>query len=188
MTVLIAETSYIIRKGFIQLLREFPEVEQILEAASDEDFQVAVNEHSPHIIIANTSFNIKPLFIDLEEEMAPTVLYLFNSQLPPHSPASHLSIHEEKASLKEKIEVAIDSCRKNVQPDPEEELSPREKLVLKQVAVGLTNKEIADKLFISAHTVISHRKNITRKLGIKTVSGLTVYAILNKLISMEDIS
>jgi DNA-binding NarL/FixJ family response regulator len=188
MTVLIAETSYIIRKGFTQLLREFTEVEQIIEAASDEDFQIAVNEHSPHIVIANTSFNINPLFADLEEGMAPVVLYLFNSPLPPHSPTSHLSIHEEKASLKEKIETAIEGCRKNVIPESEEELSPREKLVLKQVAIGLTNKEIADKLFISTHTVISHRKNITRKLGIKTVSGLTVYAILNKLISLEDIS
>jgi DNA-binding CsgD family transcriptional regulator len=44
------------------------------------------------------------------------------------------------------------------------------------------NKEIADKLGISLHTVISHRKNLTEKLGIKTVSGLTVYAMMHKLI------
>jgi len=68
-----------------------------------------------------------------------------------------------------------------------EEISQREKDVLKLVALGMTNKEIAEKLFISSHTVISHRKNITAKLGIKTIAGLTVYALINKLISAEDI-
>ena len=55
------------------------------------------------------------------------------------------------------------------------------------VALGNSNKEIAEKLFISIHTVISHRKNITEKLGIKSISGLTVYAILNKLIDTNSI-
>ncbi|MDD4085903.1 MAG: helix-turn-helix transcriptional regulator, partial [Bacteroidales bacterium] len=63
----------------------------------------------------------------------------------------------------------------------------REISILKLVALGNTNNEIADKLFISAHTVMTHRKNITRKLGIKTVSGLTVYAILNQLIKLEEV-
>ena len=67
------------------------------------------------------------------------------------------------------------------------ELSVREKDVLTQVAMGLSNKEIADKLFISIHTVITHRKHITDKLGIKSISGLTVYAILNKLINTDNI-
>lgn len=66
-------------------------------------------------------------------------------------------------------------------------LSDREKEVLTMVAYGRTNQEIADKLFISRHTVISHRKNITAKLGIKTVSGLTVYAVLNKMIPRDQI-
>ncbi|MFW6248488.1 MAG: response regulator transcription factor [Bacteroidota bacterium] len=66
-------------------------------------------------------------------------------------------------------------------------LSEREKEVLTMVAYGRTNQEIADKLFISKHTVISHRKNITAKLGIKTVSGLTVYAVLNKMIPRDQI-
>ncbi len=71
---------------------------------------------------------------------------------------------------------------------PPEDLSKREKEVLKLVALGMTNKEIAEKLFISLHTVITHRKNITSKLGIKTIAGLTVYAVLNQLITTEDIS
>lgn len=67
------------------------------------------------------------------------------------------------------------------------ELSPREKEILACLACGHTNKEIAERNNISVHTVISHRKNISRKTGIKTVSGLTVYALLNNLISRTEI-
>ena len=67
------------------------------------------------------------------------------------------------------------------------ELSDREKEILVGVAKGLLNKEIADEYNISINTVITHRKNITRKTGIKTVSGLTVYAILNNLIDINSI-
>ena len=62
-----------------------------------------------------------------------------------------------------------------------DKLSAREKEILSAVAQGLLNKEIAAKLNISIHTVISHRKNIARKTGIKTIAGLTAYAILNNL-------
>jgi DNA-binding NarL/FixJ family response regulator len=76
-----------------------------------------------------------------------------------------------------------------VKPGEQEgqELSTREKEVLKLVALGHSNKLIAEELFISTHTVISHRKNITEKLGIKSISGLTIYAILNKLIDSENL-
>ena len=68
-----------------------------------------------------------------------------------------------------------------------EELSEREKEILVSVAKGMLNKEIADQYHISIHTVISHRKNITRKTGIKTVAGLTVYALLNGLIDINTV-
>ena len=67
------------------------------------------------------------------------------------------------------------------------ELSKREIDVLVAVAKGMMNKEIADQMNISIHTVISHRKNITRKTGIKSVSGLTVYALLNNLIDENEV-
>ena len=67
------------------------------------------------------------------------------------------------------------------------ELSKRETDVLVAIAKGMMNKEIADQMNISIHTVISHRKNITRKTGIKSVSGLTVYALLKDLIHEEDL-
>jgi DNA-binding CsgD family transcriptional regulator len=59
------------------------------------------------------------------------------------------------------------------------DLSTREIQVLVLIGKGLLNKEIADKLNISLTTVITHRKNITEKLGIKSVSGLTMYAVMN---------
>lgn len=68
-----------------------------------------------------------------------------------------------------------------------EELSGREKDVLVQVVRGLSNKEIADVLYISTHTVLSHRKNIARKLNIHSTAGLTIYAIVNKLVDINSI-
>jgi DNA-binding CsgD family transcriptional regulator len=73
-----------------------------------------------------------------------------------------------------------------VRPD-ESELSDREKEILVCVAKGMLNKQIADRFSLSIYTVITHRKNITRKTGIKTVAGLTVYAILNGLIDIGSI-
>ena len=118
------------------------------------------------------------------------LLYVSNSNLPLDAPTNQLSLKDSKATLTDKIshhiKIAMSIARQH--EENEEDLSQREKNILQLVALGMTNKEIANKLFISTHTVISHRKNITRKLGIKTVAGLTVYAILNNLIQMEDIS
>ena len=72
-------------------------------------------------------------------------------------------------------------------PREDDSLSVREKEILVCVARGLLNKEIADVCNLSIHTVITHRKNITRKTGIKTVAGLTVYALLNNLIDMNAV-
>jgi len=54
------------------------------------------------------------------------------------------------------------------------------------VIAGNANKEIADKLNISTHTVISHRKNISQKTGIKSVSGLTIYAVVKNIITIDS--
>ncbi len=72
--------------------------------------------------------------------------------------------------------------------DENEIISEREKEVLIELVNGLSNKEIADKLNISIHTVISHRKNITEKTSIKSLAGLTIYAITNNIVSIDDVS
>lgn len=66
------------------------------------------------------------------------------------------------------------------------QLSERETDVLRLLLEGLSNKEVADKLFLSTHTVISHRKNITAKTGIKSLAGLTIYAITNGIIRLDN--
>jgi DNA-binding CsgD family transcriptional regulator len=69
----------------------------------------------------------------------------------------------------------------------ERELSVREIEVLTLIVRGLINKEIADRLNISITTVISHRKNIMEKLGIRSVSGLTIYAVMNGYVDVDSI-
>ena len=73
------------------------------------------------------------------------------------------------------------------QAQENEPLSERECDVLVKIANGLSNKEIADALCISVHTVITHRKNITRKLNIHSTAGLTIYAIVNKLVNLTNL-
>lgn len=67
-------------------------------------------------------------------------------------------------------------------------LSDREVEVVRLVALGKTNKEISEQLFISTHTVITHRKNITNKLGIKTIAGLAVFAVLNGIVDPGEVN
>lgn len=92
----------------------------------------------------------------------------------------------------EKLRTELAKFLKEEKPlsTPEEEtkeLSAREIEVLVLISKGYINKEIADKLNISLTTVITHRKNITEKLGIKSVSGLTMYAVMNGYIEADRI-
>lgn len=84
-----------------------------------------------------------------------------------------------------KMEEALQKkSEKRVEDDA---LSERERDVLVHIVRGLTNKEIAAKMFLSVHTVNTHRKNIMNKLKIHSPAGLTIYAIVNKLVEIEDL-
>jgi DNA-binding NarL/FixJ family response regulator len=74
-----------------------------------------------------------------------------------------------------------------MQKNEDDNLTKREIEVLTGLVNGLMNKEIADSLNISIHTVVRHRKNITMKTGIRSQSGLTIYAISKKIVAIEDI-
>jgi len=97
-----------------------------------------------------------------------------------------LNVNDNKYQLVESLKKIIGKEEKPVKTS-EETLSKRENEILRHLALGLTNQEIADKLFLSIHTVMTHRKKITKKLGIKTVSGLTVYALMNKLVDIREV-
>ncbi|MBQ4211341.1 MAG: response regulator transcription factor, partial [Prevotella sp.] len=75
----------------------------------------------------------------------------------------------------------------NQNPSSTETLSDREKDVIVSLVQGMTNKEIADHLFISINTVITHRRNIARKLQIHSPAGLTIYAIVNNLVDISSV-
>lgn len=98
-----------------------------------------------------------------------------------------INIYDDEATLMRKLRTAVEQGETNPYSDSHD-LSERERDVLILVAKGMANKEIADRLNISIHTVMSHRKNITHKTGIKSVAGLTVYALLNNLLDQSDVT
>lgn len=98
-----------------------------------------------------------------------------------------ISITEPSQQIIQKL-LRTTNQLKNTSDSKVSELTEREIDILGQLLKGLSNKEIADKLNISIHTVISHRKNITEKTGIKSLPGLTIYAISKKIIDIGSIS
>ncbi|MDD7468760.1 MAG: LuxR C-terminal-related transcriptional regulator [Porphyromonas sp.] len=96
----------------------------------------------------------------------------------------HLSAEE---SDKEVIDLITSLLTADEREEVPGELTLRERDIIIGVVKGMTNKEIADELFISPNTVTTHRRNIVKKLDIHSASGLTVYAIMNKLVSLQDI-
>lgn len=72
-------------------------------------------------------------------------------------------------------------------PEASDTLSDREKEVIIALVQGMANKEIADHLCISTNTVITHRRNIARKLQIHSPAGLTIYAIVNNLVDISSV-
>lgn len=110
-----------------------------------------------------------------------TIYDQFSSIIDIFDPLTRI---EEK--IKESIEKRITGGDDLISKD-QYDLSDREKDILVAAVKGQTNKEISLTFNISIHTVISHRKNITRKTGIKSLSGLTVYALLNNLTNPNEI-
>ncbi|MEN8119132.1 MAG: response regulator transcription factor [Bacteroidota bacterium] len=192
-TFIIFEKCFLVRHGLISLLKEIQGAELFGDFNSAYNFASLIKTQNPDIIIINQELyrNINTQTIkNLSAEYNFKLIGITDKKMEnTDSPFSELIYYkEEKVEILKKINnivFHISGNKKKIKDN--NEISEREKAVLECVAKGMTNKEIAEKLFISAHTVITHRKNIVRKLGIKTVSGLTVYAILNKIIDMTDL-
>ena len=94
---------------------------------------------------------------------------------------------EQQLKKSGQIQYTDETDGENIEKDKLEVLSEREKDIIICVAKGLNNKEIADYLYLSVHTVTTHRRNISNKLQIHTTAGLIIYAIANKLVNIEEI-
>ena len=105
---------------------------------------------------------------------------------PPKS-GQLLNIYDSPALICYKVNEILNSFIVSQNKETDAELTRREIEVLQLLTKGYSNKEIADQLFVSTHTVISHRKNVSEKTGIKSASGLTMYAILKKIIDVSEI-
>ncbi|MBS2100601.1 response regulator transcription factor [Carboxylicivirga linearis] len=188
--VLIIDPSYIVASGLASLLNQLKEVHQVKITDNGIDCLHIIQQLEADIIFINTAVLTSEQYNEFKQLISKDILvsYLLYSALPDDVSGNQFSIVQSKASMVDKLqEMVLEVTKNKSEEDQTEELSPREKSILKCVALGLTNKEIGEREYISTHTVISHRKNITRKLGIKTVSGLTVYAIINNIIQMNDI-
>ncbi len=97
-----------------------------------------------------------------------------------------LQINDSPETIANKIYRLAQSTEGGNEIRQSEQITERETDVLIQLVHGLSNKEIADKLNISIHTVVSHRKNIIQKTGIKSQAGLAIYAISNKIVSLDS--
>jgi DNA-binding CsgD family transcriptional regulator len=162
--------------GTVTLFQNFDEYANL-----EKEFQYdLIFLHSDLYVLHNKHFQLikNKLVIITENE---------HNNFSNQSELATLRVTQSQNDIIEQLEDFFTSRINKNSSEAQEELSQRELEVLKLVAVGLLNKQIADQLSISLHTVISHRKNITRKLAIKTVSGLTVYAMLNGLISSEHL-
>ncbi len=97
-----------------------------------------------------------------------------------------ISVFDTSEHIVSTISLLLSQKKKKRNSDNNENLSEREMQILVKLIHGMTNKEIAKELNISIHTVITHRKNITTKTGIKSSSGLVIYAISKSLVSIDD--
>jgi len=188
--------SYLIRKGMVSILDHINGIVILQEFNNTGTLAAYLLKQSvDFIIISQSLFDASAdLFINNPVLLEKTIL--LSDELPgtktmgESSPQVFTSIHlqEEKEKIVEKIQGLLERDDLKNGDLNTVELSPRETTIVRLVSMGLTNRKIADQLFLSAHTVMTHRKNISSKLGIKSVSGLTVYAIVNNIITIEEVT
>ncbi len=140
----------------------------------------------PSVFDAETRLNVRAFLAEYTDAPVLALLTALQDEESLRQYDGVIHLYDAPSNVVLKVRSALESG--NDAPRAEgEELSQREKEILICVAKGMLNKEIADLYNISIYTVITHRKNITRKTGIKTVAGLTVYALLNNLIDINSV-
>ena len=168
---------------------------QLVELAQVSAWKDSLRLHHPDILIVNP---IIPGYQDLQQIKQETGCETMKcialvaapieaTQLQHYDEQIH--VYDSSQTIRYKLESLFheEEDEEDKENEDENQLSSREKEIVICVVKGMTNREIADRLFLSTHTVVTHRRNITRKLQIHSPSGLTVYAIVNKLVTLNDI-
>ncbi|MDR1653324.1 MAG: response regulator transcription factor [Prevotellaceae bacterium] len=188
--ILIADPSDIVRAGITGILRRIVRKGvTFFEAATPEDLEKLLKNYNPDILIANPTYWGKAVVVNANSVRVKKIALIYapvaDEVLGDFD--DRISIFDNYRTVISKIEQLLVTKSDSDASTLSEPISAREKEIITLVAKGLTNKEIADKLFLSLHTVITHRRNVARKLEVRSAAGLTVYAIVNKLISIEEI-
>jgi two-component system response regulator NreC len=191
--IAIAETSVIIRGGLTAALKRLPNVKvQPIELLSIEALHDCVRTQCPDMLIVNPAFGD---YFDVGKfretsgkkirVIALVTSFVDASLLSKYDES--ISIFDDLERLSKKISGLLNVPSEEEELESQDALSQREKEIVICVVKGMTNKEIAEKLFLSIHTVITHRRNISKKLQIHSAAGLTIYAIVNKLVTLNDV-
>ena len=190
-TILFIKNTFLVR-GIVSYLQ------QLLPKHTIEVFEkiiYTIEVYQPVIIIDRDLISEQPEFTlnKLKKNYSHCRIILISMKIPPDLLMPYLDecilYSDLEQVVREKILKAYTGISDSENSEGQNSIiSDREREVLRLVALGLTNKEISDELCISTHTVITHRKNITAKLGIRTIAGLAVYAVLNGIISAEEMN
>lgn len=190
--VVIAETAPIILKGMANCLRSISDFPiGIIEVNSKESLEETISSESIDLLFVNPTFGgiLHPM--DIRKCSLNEGIKIFAIEISKLSKLM-LSLYDDNIHVTDDIEEITKRIKSALKVDTKaneerENLSSREKEIISYVVKGYTNQEIADKLFLSIHTVMTHRRNIARKLQIHSATGLTIYAIVNKIVDLSDI-
>lgn len=192
--IIIVEPSPMLSAGLAQYFDDVKQVSIVSQLNSLDRLEEKLASYNPDILVINpllVAFDANETFQRLLRDfpnMVPVALvssFIDKNILKQFKEVIEMT--DSKQKVVTKIFNLLSDSKSSLEKPESVELSNREIDVLVALAKGLTNKEISDQLFISVHTVITHRKNIIRKTGIKSVSGLTVYALLNNLVDETEI-
>lgn len=189
--IVIAENSLILKSGISAVLKRLSDYTFSINEVSNMDaFMMFSRLHRPEIAIINPmflgGFSIATYKRDNPDTKVVALVsgYFDNKTLSDFD--GSISIFDDLETINDTITAML-----HIEEDEEtietEQLSQREKEIIGCVVKGLTNKAIAEKLSISIHTVITHRRNISKKLQIHSSAGLAIYAIVNKIVELQDI-
>lgn len=188
----VAEPSAILRGGVVAVLERMPSpAVEILEVEDLTQLSALLRRHTPDMLIVNPASLGLVTPCRLREQTGCGALRCLALQVSMFDEAvlrtydAVISVYDTPESIRTKITGLIDAQENR--DERQEQLSPREREIVVCIVKGMTNKQIADVLCISAHTVITHRRNIAAKLQIHSAAGLTIYAIVNKLVRLSEI-